>query len=110
MSYKFQFLAKNSVFWALVVSSRPLNHILQVPDSMEHVLRGMVSWVAGACFKQTSIPWYGSRKIGVSGPPHPKKWQFLAKNGLKLPILGTKTVSLDTGAQFKTLLPFFLDA
>ena len=68
-------MGQNTVFWAWEVSSRPPNPILQVLDS-----------------KKTSNVWYGSRKIGFSGPPHPKNGHFLPKNGLKVPILGKKAV------------------
>ena len=67
-------------------------------------------YFAGARLKKTSIAWYGSRKISVSGPPHPKNGHFLAKNGLKLPIFVKKAVFLCLGAEFKAPLPYFSGA
>ena len=40
----------------------------------------------------------------------PKKGHFLAKNGLKFPILGKKAVFWGLGAQFKAPLPYLLGA
>ena len=65
-------------------------------------------YFARAWLEKTSVAWYGSRKIRVSGPPHPKNGHFLAKNGLNLPILGKKAVFLGLGAQVKAPLPYFL--
>ena len=153
MAYKFQFLAKNSVFWVLVVSSQPLNPILQVPDSMEHVLQGYgcmccmvlkpengffifcpkIAYVNIGPKTMFFWPWEVSsrppnpilqvldsekhqlrgmeaKKYVFWGHPTQKNGHFLAKNGLNLPILGKKAVSLDTAAQFKTPLPFFWGA
>ena len=90
---KSNFLAKNSVFWALVVSSRRLNPILQVPDSMEHVLRGMVSWVADACFKlQTNFDfmvWKPENRCVGAAPP--KKWPFSGQKWPKIANFGHKS-------------------
>ena len=66
-----------------MVSSRPLNPILQALDSMEHVVQGMES-----------------KKWVFQGHPTQKKCPFfLPKNGLKRPILGKKQCFLGLGGQ-----------
>ena len=67
-------------------------------------------YTARAWLGKTSVARYGSRKISVSGPPHPKNGHFLAKNGLKLPIFGKKAVFLGLGARAKAPLPYFSGA
>ena len=75
-----------------MLRSRPPYPIFQVLDTKKHVLHGIeaIKWVCRAA--------------------PPKKWHFLAKNGLKLPILGKKAVFLGLGAQFSTPLPYFFGA
>ena len=51
--------------------------------------------------KKTCVAGYGSRKLGVSGPPHPKNGLSLPKNGLNMPILGQKRWFLGLGSHFK---------
>ena len=74
-------LATNSVFWALVVTSRPPPHpILQVTDSKKDVLQGM-----GA----------GNRVFHAP----PKKWPFFAQNWPQNAHFGHKQCSLGSGGQ-----------
>ena len=48
-------------------------------------------YFAGAGLKETSVAWYGSRKIGISGPPHPIKRPFFRQKWPKIANLGQKS-------------------
>ena len=67
-------------------------------------------YFAGARIKKTSFAWYVSRKIGFFRAAPPKRWPFFGQKWPKIANLGKKAVFLDTGAQFKTPLPYFLGA
>ena len=67
-------------------------------------------YFAGARLKKTCVAGLGSRKMGDSGPPPPKKWPFLLKNGLKMPILGQKQCFLGSGGQFDAPPSYFAGA
>ena len=68
-------------------------------------------YFAGARLKKTCVLGLGSRKMGDSGRPPPKKnGHFCQKKGLKMPILGQKQCFLGSGGQFDAPPPCFARA
>ena len=99
--------------WPLFAQKRPKNANFgpkPVFFGLGWPVQGPPPYFAGAQLKKTCVPAYGSRKIGASGPPPPKKWPFFAHKWPKNANFGPKKVLCGLGSSILDPSPYFAGA